>query len=129
MPEMAEKPKTVDAYIAAAPKELHARLRALRTAIRSAAPDAEEKLSYGMPYYGYEGRLAYFAYAKEHIGLYVPPPVVADHAKDLRTYQTAMATVRFPHDKALPIALVKKLIRARKKLNEEKHMKKAKKAK
>ena len=71
-----EKPKDVDAYVAAAPKELQAKLKQLRAAIKSAAPSAMEKISDGMPYYGYKGRLAYFPYAKHHIGLYAMPPVI-----------------------------------------------------
>ena len=83
------KSTNVDAYIAAAPKEVQSKLQALRAAIKAAAPKAEEQISYGMPYYGYKGRLAYFAYAKHHIGLYAMPPIVKDHAKELRKYKTA----------------------------------------
>ena len=71
----------------------------------------QEQISYGMPYYGYKGRLAYFAYAKHHIGLSAMPPIVKDHAKELRKYKTATATIRFPLNERLPIALVKKLVR------------------
>lgn len=105
--------KTVDDYIAAAPKDVQDKLKQLRAAINSVAPDAEEKLSYGMPYYGYKGRLAYFAYAKNHVGLYVPPPVIDDHAAELKKYETAKATVRFPLSEDLPIPLIKKLVKAR----------------
>jgi uncharacterized protein YdhG (YjbR/CyaY superfamily) len=117
---MMKKAKTVAAYIAAAPKELRGRLAALRAAIKSVAPKAEERISYGMPYYGYKGRLAYFLAAKKHIGLYVMPPIVAEHKKELKGYETATATVRLPNDKPLPIALIKKLIRAGVKKNEAK---------
>lgn len=72
-----------------------------------------------MPYYGYKGRLAYFGLAKNHIGLYIPPPVVADHKDELKEYKTATATVQFPNDKPLPISLIKKLVKARVKINEE----------
>ena len=113
-----ERPKDVDAYIAAAPKELQAKLKQLRAAIKSAAPGAIEKNSYGMPYYGYKGRLAYFAYAKHHIGLYAMPPIVKDHEKELKKYQTSTATIRFPLDEKLPLALIKKLIKAGVKKNE-----------
>ncbi len=68
------KLRSVDAYIAAAPKEAQSKLRELRAAIRETAPTAEERISYGMPYYAYKGRLAYFAAFKKHIGLYVPAP-------------------------------------------------------
>jgi uncharacterized protein YdhG (YjbR/CyaY superfamily) len=118
-----KKAKDVSAYVAAAPKEIREKLAKLRATIKAVAPKAEERLSYGMPYYHYKGRLAYFAYAKNHIGLYVPPPVVADHKKELAKYETAMATVRFPNDKPLPIGLIKKLVRARVKKNDERQKK------
>lgn len=117
---MNKKPKDVDAYIAAAPRAARGKLRELRRAIRNVAPTAQEKISYGMPYYAYKGRLAYFALHSNHIGLYVPPPVIAEHKRELKNYQTAMATVRFPIDRPLPVALIKKLIKARVKKNEAK---------
>ena|SRR3972149_12000410 len=112
--------KDVDDYIAIAPKEARAKLVQLRKIIKATAPKADERISYGMPYYSYKGRLAYFRLAKAHIGLYIPPPVIAEHKKELRNYGTAMATVRFPLDKKLPGALIKKLIKARVKKNEAK---------
>lgn len=114
------RPKTVDAYIASAPKEVRGKLKELRAAIRRAAPAAEERISYGMPYYAYQGRLAYFAAFKKHIGLYLPTPVVAEHRRDLKGYETSGATVRLPLDKKLPVSLIKKLVRARLKKNEAK---------
>lgn len=109
---------TVGAYIASAPKEVRAKLKELRKLILSVAPKAEENISYGMPYYGYKGRLAYFAHAKKHIGLYIPPPVIAEHKKELKDYVTAKATIQFQLDKKLPAKLIKKLVRARLNKNE-----------
>lgn len=115
-----KKAKTVDEYIDSAPKEVQGKLKEIRSAIKETAPDAQEKLSYGMPYYGYKGRLAYFAHAKDHVGLYVPPPVIQDFKKELESYSMATATVRFPLNKKLPIALIKKLVKARININEAK---------
>lgn len=112
------KAKTVGAYIATAPKDSRAKLKELRAAIKRLAPDAAERISYGMPYYGYKGRLAYFRLWKDHIGLYIPPPVIEEHRRELKSYETARATVRLPLERKLPVALIKKLIRARKKMNE-----------
>lgn len=114
----------VDTYIKNAPKELQATLTELRSAIKEAAPEAEERISYGIPYYGYKGRLAYFQLSTNHIGLYLPPPVIEEHADKLAKYETAKSTVRFPLDKKLPIGLIKKLIKARMKKNEKKEKKK-----
>ena len=110
--------KSVDDYLKTTPPGARTKLRELRKAIKEAAPDAEEKISYGMPYYGYKGRLAYFAYAKHHIGLYAMPPVIQDHIKELKKYRTATATIRFPLDEDLPITLIKKLVKAGVKNNE-----------
>ena len=115
---MKPKPKDVDAYIAAAPKQVQGRLEEIRAAIRKAAPDAVERISYGMPYYEYKGRLAYFSLWKAHVGLYIPTPVVEEHKRELAAYQASNATVRFPFDRKLPVALVKKLVKARVKKND-----------
>jgi len=71
------KPVDVDGYIAAAPPAVRAELRALRAAIRTEAPHATEKMSYGIPFYEYGGkpgtlasRLVYFAAHKDHIAVY-----------------------------------------------------------
>jgi uncharacterized protein YdhG (YjbR/CyaY superfamily) len=118
--EPMSKPKSVEAYIATTPKEMQGRLKALRTAIKEVAPDAEERISYGIPYYGYKGRLAYFAAFRKHIGLYIPTPVVEEFRHELTEYETAKATIRFPLDKRLPLGLIKKLIKARVRRNEAK---------
>jgi uncharacterized protein YdhG (YjbR/CyaY superfamily) len=104
-------PKDVDNYISRAPTEVQRKLQELRDTIIEAAPTAVERISYGMPYYDYKGRLAYFRLAKAHVGLYVPPPVIEEHQIELADYQTAKATVHFPLDKKLPITLIKNWLR------------------
>jgi uncharacterized protein YdhG (YjbR/CyaY superfamily) len=108
----------VDAYIAAAPKEAQNKLREIRKAIKSVAPKAEEKMSYGMPYYSYKGRLAYFAAFKDHVSLFAMPPIVGAEKAEVRKYQTGKSTLRFPLDEKLPVPLIRKLVRAGVKRNE-----------
>ena len=111
--------QAVDAYIAAAPKTVQPMLRELRQAIRSAAPKAEEKISYRMPFYAYHGRLIYFAAHKNHVGMY---PIIGSekdlYAKELKPYLVDKATLQFPIGSRLPISLVKKIVKARAKANE-----------
>lgn len=116
-----KKPATVDAYIASFPEEVRRKLQQIRMAIKAAAPDASESISYRMPYYRCGGRLAYFSGFKHHIGLYIPTPVIEEHRNELKGYATAKATVRFPLDKPIPVRLVQKLVRARLNLNLSKH--------
>jgi uncharacterized protein YdhG (YjbR/CyaY superfamily) len=112
-------PKNVDAYIASCPKSTLPMLRQMRSIIKSAAPKASEKLSYGMPYYAYKGRLAYFRLATHHLGLYIPPPILAEHKNELKGYSWENATLRLPLDKPLPAQLIKKLVKARVQCNEK----------
>jgi len=111
--------KDVDEYIALAPKEVRDKLKEFRATIKAAAPSAQERISYGMPYYDYKGRLVYFGLSKKHIGLYIPTPVVEEHKSELKGYETSKATVRFPLNKKLPVSLIKKLIKVRIKKNDE----------
>lgn len=120
---MKKEAKDVDTYIKAAPKEIQARLVQLRKIIRDTAPAVEERISYQMPFYSYKGQLAYFAFAKTHVGLYIPPPVIAEHKEELKEYTTSTATVRFPLNKRLPVTLIKKLIKAQMKRNDLKSKK------
>ncbi len=112
------KSTTVDAYIASAPGALRGKLQQLRSAIRDAAPDAAERMSYGMPYYHYKGRLVYWGLSKNHIGVYIPTPTLEEHEAEVREYKAGKATLRFPLEKRLPLPLVKRLVRARASMNE-----------
>ena len=111
------KSKTVDEYIANAPSKMQSGLHELRALIKRAAPQATERISYGMPFYDYKGRLVYFASMKGYIGLYIPPPIIADHAEELRPYQTTKSAIHLPVDR-LPATLIRKLIKARMRHNE-----------
>jgi len=118
MNKQTPKSKAVDAFIAAAPKAAQGKLKELRELIRKTAPTAVERISYGMAYYHYHGRLAYFGGWKAHIGLYLPTPTIAEHKRELADYETTKATIRLPLDKRLPVALIRKLLKARMKTNE-----------
>jgi uncharacterized protein YdhG (YjbR/CyaY superfamily) len=106
----------VDAYIAAAPKAAQPLLRQLRDLIRSAAPKAEERISYGMPYYRYHGHLVYFSIFKNHIGVY--PGGYADKHPEMKKYMTSKGTYRFPLDQPLPVALIRRFVKTRVSENE-----------
>ena len=111
---------SVAAYIAAASPQARPMLRLLRAAIRSAAPTAEETISYRIPYYSHHGRLVYFAAFKNHVSLYVMGSAKSLYAKEIERYQTSKSTLRFPLGTRVPVLLVKKLVRARVKENEAK---------
>jgi uncharacterized protein YdhG (YjbR/CyaY superfamily) len=104
--------RNVEAYIAQAPPEARVKLAQLRKTIRSAVPEAREGISYKMPYYNYHGALVWCAAFKNHIGIFIRPPIVQEHKRELKGYVTTKSAVHFPMNKPLPIALIRKLVRA-----------------
>jgi len=110
---MSSSRRNVDAYITAASKESRAKLLRLRRIIKAAAPNAEEGISYRIPYYDYYGPLVWFAAFKNHVGIFLRPPVIAEHKHELKSYVTTKSAVHFPMDKPLPVPLIRKLVKAR----------------
>ncbi len=112
------EPGGVDEYITKFPKEEQARLAEIRAAIREVAPDAIETVSYfqipGYYFKGYDynGMFAWFSYKKPNVRLHVRPPVLQDYRNELAGYSTTTAIVSFPLRKEIPVALVKKLVKA-----------------
>jgi uncharacterized protein YdhG (YjbR/CyaY superfamily) len=102
-----ERPKTVTAYINAAPKQARAKLRQMRSCVRKAAPGAKETLKWGMPAFSYHRILVTFAAFKHHIGFYPTPSAVEAFRDELSGFTTAAASIQFPIEKPLPLALIR----------------------
>lgn len=113
-----KRARNVDEYVSRAPKELQGKLREIRTIIREVAPGAEERINYMMPAYTYKGPLVFFGLQSNHIGLYLRPPIVEQHKKDLAGYGTTKSAVHIPLDKKVPAPLIRKLVKAAIKRNE-----------
>jgi len=111
---MSAPARDIDAYIAAAPKRARPALVRLRRTIRAAAPKATEAISYRIPIFRLHGMLVGFAAFETHCTFHVmSPPVMRAHAAELRGYQAGKGSIRFSADEPLPVALVKKLVKAR----------------
>jgi uncharacterized protein YdhG (YjbR/CyaY superfamily) len=104
---------TVDDYIAAAPEFAREKLTQIRQIIKQVAPEATEKLSYGMPYYSLNGRFVYFAYFKDHVSLFAMPSAVKKFDKQIQPYHRSKATIGFAYGMPLPVALIKKIVEFR----------------
>jgi uncharacterized protein YdhG (YjbR/CyaY superfamily) len=112
---MVNKPRSVDEYLAALPEDARETLEKIRRAIQSAVPTATEKIGYGMPGFYHDGKyLVYYAAFKDHCSFFpASSGVMEDFAEELERYDVSKGTIRFPIGKALPAALVKKLVKAR----------------
>jgi uncharacterized protein YdhG (YjbR/CyaY superfamily) len=107
--------KNVDEYLAAVPEPARTTLNTIRTVIRSVVPpETTEAITYGIPTFKYKGSLLAFAAFKNHCSLFPMSLAVIDKFKnDLKPFLASKGTIRYPLDKPLPSALVKKLVKAR----------------
>ena len=106
-----EKPQTIDAYIDAQEESLRPRLRRLRVVIREAIPEAEERISWSMPTFWKGKNLIHFAAFKKHIGIYPGAEATALFAEKLAGFDVSKGTIRIPHDRELPEALIREIAR------------------
>ena len=119
MKKATSRPKNVDEYLQQVQPEVRSKLKILRATIKKVVPEAEEKLSYGMPYYHFHGRLSYFASFKDHYSFFVMKHVLIKHNKEVKKYKTGEATLRFANDKDVPVKLITKLLKYGAKVNME----------
>lgn len=119
--------KNIDEYIADSPVDVQPLLQKVRTAIRKAAPDAEEAIKYMMPTFVLKGNLIHFAAYNHHIGLYPGSRPIEAFKDELSKYETSKGTVRLPLDKPIPVGLISKITKFCVKRNLERAAAKAKK--
>ena len=106
---------SVDAYIAAKPRDVRVILEQVRRAIRKAVPRAEERLSYQIPAYTLDGvPVLYFVGWKAHYSLYpVNNAVVAAFKRELAPYERSKGSLRFPLSEPVPATLIERIARFR----------------
>ncbi len=101
---------TVDEFISSFPGDIQIMLEKIRAAIHEVAPDAKEKIGYGIPTFTLNGKnLIHFSAYKKHIGLYPGSNAIAVFAKELDGYNTSKGTIQLPLDKPLPLELIQKI--------------------
>ncbi len=109
---MATKFASVDDYVESFVDDTRDALGEVRDVIRTAAPQAEERISYGMACYRIDGKpLLYFAGWKKHLGLYPVPRGDAAFERDVAPYRQARDTVGFPLRDPMPLDLVDRIVR------------------
>ncbi|WP_443938194.1 iron chaperone [Pedobacter sp. MW01-1-1] len=114
--------KSVDEYIETFPVQVQLILQEIRKAIKNAAPEAAESISYGMPAYKTHGKaLVYFAGYKKHIGFYATPTGHQEFAQELSHYKQGKGSVQFPLNQAMPFELIKQIVHFRARENESKY--------
>jgi uncharacterized protein YdhG (YjbR/CyaY superfamily) len=110
-----EKPESVDAYFTSLPSQQRTQLQKLRDTIAVAAPEAEEGITYSMPGFllGGKGFVGYMAF-KDHYSFFpMSPSAIEAHRDELGDHVTGKGTISFDYGERLPVALIKKVVKAR----------------
>jgi uncharacterized protein YdhG (YjbR/CyaY superfamily) len=105
----------VRAYLDAMPPEARTAVTRIRALVRAAAPKAVESRSYGILGYKIGGRpFVYCGGFQKHVAMYpVTPAMRRDHADAVAPFQVSKGTLRFPLERPLPVALIKRLLKTR----------------
>ena len=101
-----KKPDTIDEYISAQSENVRPILNAVRSAIRSAIPDAEERMSWSMPTFWKGHNIIHFAANKNHLGIYAGTEAVEAFSEKLAGSKTSKGTIQFPYAKPIPLELI-----------------------
>jgi uncharacterized protein YdhG (YjbR/CyaY superfamily) len=108
------KAKTVNEYLAQTPEPARSTLNKIRATIRAAVPaDADELISYGIPAFKWKKMVVWYAAFADHCSLFPTASVIEMFKDELKGYRVSKGTIHFAVDKALPAALVKKMVKAR----------------
>lgn len=103
------KIETIDEYISEQAEELQPILKKIREAIRSAAPKAQEKISWQMPTFWQGENLIHFAAFKKHIGIYPGGEATTVFAERLTDYKVSKGAIQLPLSKTIPYDLIKEI--------------------
>ncbi len=107
-------PKDVEEYLARVPDPARSTLQKLRAAVLAVVPrEATEAISYGIPAIKYKGTLVWFAAFSRHCSLFPTAEIIEAFQEELKGYTVSKGTIQFPLDRPLPVALIKKIVKAR----------------
>jgi uncharacterized protein YdhG (YjbR/CyaY superfamily) len=113
MEENKVTPQSIDEYIGQFPPEVQEILKTLRKVIKESAPEAQEKISWGMATFVLHGNLVHFAACKNHIGFYPSPSGINNFKEELSEYKGAKGSIQFPLTKPMPYELISKIVKFR----------------
>ncbi len=103
----------IDAYLAALPEAVRDRLAAMRAVVRDEAPDATERMAYGLPTWHRGENLVHLGAFAHHVGIYPGAEAIVAFADELGAYKTSKGAIQIPHEAALPLDLLRRIVRWR----------------
>ena len=106
--------KGVEEYLERVPEPARTALQKMRAAIRSVLPrEAEEIIGYGIPAFRLKKVVVWFAAFSDHCSLFPTAAIIEEFKSELQGFSTSKGTIHFPTEKPLPVAVIKKIVKAR----------------
>jgi len=106
-------PTTIPAYIRAAPRESQPHLRRLYAILKSVAPDAQEAIKWGTPFFVEPRFLFAFSAHKAHLNFSPMAAGLEPFRKQLQKYKTTRNLLQIRYNEPLPENLVRKIAERR----------------
>ncbi|MBR3305356.1 MAG: DUF1801 domain-containing protein [Christensenellaceae bacterium] len=103
------RPENIDEYIDMQDEKTRPVLHEVRAIIKSAIPDAEERISWSMPTYWKGRNIIHFAASGKHLGIYPGDGAIESFADELAGYDTSKGTIRLPYEEPIPAGLIRKI--------------------
>jgi uncharacterized protein YdhG (YjbR/CyaY superfamily) len=108
--EMATKrPTTIAEYIRAAPREGRPHLRRLHALLKSVAPEAQEAIKWGSPFFVEPRFLFAFSAHKAHVSFAPMADGLEAFRKELKGHKTTTNFLQIPYDEPLPEDLIRRI--------------------
>ncbi len=117
------KAKDVDTYLAHSPAEARPILNELRRIIQSTVPKAEEKISWGVPFYWYCGALVGIASFTSHVSFGLGLSGLESEDRKMleeKGYKTGKKIIQIRFDQKTPATAIRRILKAQAKINEVK---------
>ncbi|KFN43050.1 iron chaperone [Arenimonas oryziterrae] len=103
------RPTTIAEYLQAAPREGQPHLRRLYALLKRVAPNAQEAIKWGNPFF-VEPRFVFaFSAHKAHVNFVPSAASLAAFGEELKSYRTTQNMLQLPYDQPLPEDLIRRI--------------------
>jgi len=104
-----KRPTTIAEYIRAAPREGQPHLRRLYAILKSVAPEAEEAIKWGTPFFVEPRFLFAFSAHKAHCNFAPTAAALKAFRKQLEEHKTTKGSLQIFYNEPLPEELIRKI--------------------
>jgi uncharacterized protein YdhG (YjbR/CyaY superfamily) len=110
---MARRPSTIEEYIRAAPAAGQPHLRRIHEILAAVAPNAEQVIKWGTPFFVEPRFLFSYSAYKAHLNFAPSEGALLRFGKELQGHRTTKYMLQVPYDQPLPEALIRKIAKDR----------------